>query len=93
MDMSLSKFWEMVTDREAWSAALHRVERVRHDWVTEQQQQKDIEEKRIKFSICVENIFSFKWLQISFWQGGVKNKYRLKKTYQQVRFNSIGLNS
>ena len=25
MDMSLSKFWEMVKDREAWPAALHRV--------------------------------------------------------------------
>ena len=25
MDMNLGKFWEMMRDREAWLAALHRV--------------------------------------------------------------------
>ena len=37
MDMSLSKFWGTVKDREAWHAAVHGVT-VRHDLVTEQQQ-------------------------------------------------------
>ena len=35
MDMRLSKLQEMVKDREAWHAAVHRVEGVRHDQATE----------------------------------------------------------
>ena len=31
MDMSLSKLWEMVMDRDAWCATAHRVSRVRHN--------------------------------------------------------------
>ena len=38
MNMNLSKLWEIVEDRGAWHAAVHGLQRVRHDLVTEQQQ-------------------------------------------------------
>ena len=37
MDMSLSRLWEIVKDHEAWRAAVHRVPKTKHNWVTEQQ--------------------------------------------------------
>ena len=38
MGMGLRKLQEIVQDREAWIAAVKEFQRVRHNWVTEQQQ-------------------------------------------------------
>ena len=42
MNISLSKFREIVKDREGWRASVHGVAKSRHDLATEQQQQSTV---------------------------------------------------
>ena len=44
VDISLSKPQEMVKDREAWCAIVHGSQRVRHNWVIEEQQQIELQD-------------------------------------------------
>ena len=44
MNMNLGKLWEVMKDRKAWHATVHVLQRVGHDWTTEQQQQQQQEE-------------------------------------------------
>ena len=42
MDMSVSKPWEIVKDRKDWRAAIHEVEKVRHNQTRRQRQQQSL---------------------------------------------------
>ena len=45
MDINLDNLWEIVKEREVWYAVAMRLHKVRHDLVTEQQQEVEDTEK------------------------------------------------
>ena len=54
MDMSLSKLQVILEDRGAWSAAIHRLQRVGHNLATEQQQQQKFSPGHLYISLKLQ---------------------------------------
>ena len=67
MDMNLGKLWEMVRDREAWSAAAMGLQRFGRDLATEQQHKHSM---HIPFQISV-----FVFFQIYISKRGIAELY------------------
>ena len=70
LDMGLGRLWELVMDREAWRAAIHESQRVRHDWATELNWTELIS---WQFVILCVQFWSFTWALGSFIQWSLEH--------------------
>ena len=71
MDMGLRKLRELVMDREAWSAAIHGVAKVRHDWASELNCTSQIWRRSACVCFTVHSLLASVWVhQLSWPLGG-----------------------
>ena len=86
MDMSLSKLWKIVKDREAWLLQSMGSQRVRHDLATERQE----EEAPNKVKHLVFEPLVFQTTAFSF--ADLLTGLRIKMFYEQnvLKLNALG---
>ena len=64
IDMSLSKLWELVMNREAWRAAVPGSQRFRHNWVTELNRLTCKPDLQKAFCCSVEALSKYVWARL-----------------------------